>query len=121
MPIFVDVIGDGKVYLGTTEHSPNSPWYKDARYRCINATDGTEIWTLTGWGTGMYVGQYDILADGYFLYLNCYDMQVYSVGKGPSETTVTASPKVSALGSSIYCAVFRAFVPWRVRRVLSCS
>ena len=101
MPIFVDVIGDGKVYLGTTEHSPNSPWYKDARYRCINATDGTEIWTLTGWGTGMYVGQYDILADGYFLYLNCYDMQVYSVGKGPSETTVTASPKVSAFGSSV--------------------
>ena len=84
MPIFVDVIADGKVFLGTTEHSPNSPWYKDSRYRAINATDGTEIWTLTGWGTGMYVGQYDIAADGYFLYLNCYDMQVYSVGKGPS-------------------------------------
>ncbi len=101
MPIFVDVIADGKVILGTTEHSPNSPWYKDSRYRAINATDGTELWTLTGWGTGMYVGQYDITADGYFLYLNCYDMQIYSVGKGPSELSVTASPKVSALGSSV--------------------
>ena len=49
----------------------------------------------------MYVGQYDIVADGYFLYLNCYDMQVYSVGKGPSAMTVTASPKVSTLGSSV--------------------
>ncbi len=101
MPIFVDVIADGKVYLGTTEHSPGSPWYKDARYRCINATDGTEIWTLTGWGTGMYVGQYDIVADGQFIYLNCYDMQIYSIGKGPSQTSVTASPKVSTAGNSV--------------------
>jgi outer membrane protein assembly factor BamB len=100
-PIFVDVIADGKIYLGTTEHSPNSPWYKGSEYRCVNATDGTEIWTLMGWGTGMYVGQYDIVADGYFLYLNCYDMKVYSVGKGPSAMTVTASPKVSSYGSSV--------------------
>ncbi len=101
MPIFVDVIADGKVYLGTTEHSPNSPFYKDAQYRCINATDGTEIWTLTGWGTGMYVGANDMVADGFFVYLNCYDMQIYSVGKGPSQTTVTASPKVSTAGNSV--------------------
>jgi PQQ-like domain len=101
MPMFVDVIADGKVYLGTTEHSPNSPFYKDVRYRCVNATDGTEIWTLTGWGTGMYVGANDIVADGYFVYLNCYDMQVYSVGKGPSQMTVTAPDVSVALGSSI--------------------
>ena len=101
MPIFVDVIADGKVYLGTTEHSPGSPWYKDSEYRCINATNGAELWKLKGWGTGMYVGQYDIIADGYFIYLNCYDMKVYSVGKGPSELTVAASPKVSTSGSSV--------------------
>ncbi len=100
-PIFVDVIADGKVYLGTTEHSPDSPYYKDAQYRCVNATTGEEIWTMTGWGTGMYVGQYDVVADGYFVYLNCYDMQVYCVGKGPSTTTVTASPKVSVNGDSV--------------------
>jgi hypothetical protein len=100
-PIFVDVVADGKVYLGTTEHSPDSPWYKDAQYRCINATTGEEIWTLTGWGTGMYVGTSDMVADGYFTYLNCYDMQVYSVGKGPSSISVNAGPKVSTLGSNI--------------------
>jgi hypothetical protein len=101
MPIFVDVIADGKVYLGTTEHSPGSPWYKDARYRCVNATTGEEIWTLTGWGTGMYVGQYDIVADGYFLYLNCYDMKVYSVGKGPSALTVSSPDVGVELGKSL--------------------
>jgi outer membrane protein assembly factor BamB len=101
MPIFVDVIADGKVYIGTTEHSPNSPWYKGSEYRCINATDGTEIWTILGWGTGMYVGQYDIVADGYFIFLNCYDMKVYSVGKGPSAMTVEAPKAAVTLGSSL--------------------
>jgi hypothetical protein len=100
-PIFVDVIADGKVYIGTTEHSPGSPFYKDARYRCVNATTGEEIWTMMGWGTGMYVGRYDIVADGFFVYLNCYDMQIYCVGKGPSATTVTASPKVSVHSDSV--------------------
>jgi outer membrane protein assembly factor BamB len=89
-PVFIDVIADGKVYVGTTEHSPDQPLYKDAEFRCLNATTGEEIWTLTGMGTGMYVGQYDIVADGYFAYLNIYDMQVYSVGKGASKLTVDA-------------------------------
>jgi len=99
-PTFVDVIADGKVYLSTTEHSPNTPLYKDALFRCINATDGTEIWTMMGYATNMYGGT-DVVADGYFAFLNCYDMQIYSVGKGPSATTATASPKVSVYGSSV--------------------
>jgi len=41
------------------------------------------------------------IADGYMVYLNLYDMQIYTVGKGPSATTVTASPKVSVQGSSV--------------------
>jgi hypothetical protein len=99
-PYFIDVIADGKIYLACTEHSPGSPWYKGTRYRCINATDGTEIWTLMGWGTGMDA-TYDVVADGYFAFLNCYDMQVYSVGKGPSAMTVEA-PKISVeLGKSL--------------------
>jgi hypothetical protein len=100
-PIFVDVIADGKVYLGTTEHSPGAPWYKEAKYRCINATDGTEIWTMIGWGTGMYVGQYDIVADDSFVYLNCYDMQVYTLGKGPTATTVESPKAAITQGSSL--------------------
>jgi hypothetical protein len=100
-PIFTDVIADGKVYLGTTEHSPGSPFYKDAQYRCVDAYTGEELWTMMGWGTGMYVGQSDIVADGFFVFLNCYDMKIYCVGKGPSSTVVTASPKVSVHGSKV--------------------
>jgi hypothetical protein len=99
-PTFVDVIADGKVYLATTEHSPNSPYYKDTRYRCVNATDGTEIWTLMGFGTGMDAAA-DVLADGFFVFLNCYDMKVYSVGKGPSAMTVDAPMSSFDLGRSV--------------------
>jgi hypothetical protein len=100
-PIFIDVIADGKVYLATTEHSPSSPYYKDSQFRCIDAYNGTELWSIMGWGTGMDATGYDRVADGYFAYLNCYDMQIYSVGKGPSALTVTAPLADIALGSGL--------------------
>ncbi len=99
-PYDLDVIADGKLFLGCTEHSPNSPFYKDARYRVINATDGTEVWSLMGWGTGMDA-TYDRVAEGFFVFLNTYDMQVYSVGKGPSAMTVNAPDTAVTLGSSV--------------------
>ena len=96
-PLGIGAIADGKVYLFTTEHSANSPHIKGVQFRCIDATTGTEIWTIDGYGSsgGMAI------ADGYMVYLNLYDMQLYTVGKGPSATTVTASPKVSVQGSSV--------------------
>ena len=93
-------IADGKVFLDTTEHSPDSPYYKGAEVRAINATDGTEIWTLDGWGTGMDANYY-IAADGYFTYLNSYDMKVYVVGKGPSETSVNIQNNVLSEGNKV--------------------
>jgi hypothetical protein len=99
-PLFMPAIADGKVFLDTTEHSPDSPYYKGAEVRAINATDGTEIWTLDGWGTGMDAN-YDIAADGYFTYLNSYDMKVYVIGKGPSETSVNIENNVLSQGNSV--------------------
>ncbi len=88
-PTFLTTIADGKVYMSTSEHSPNSPLYKDAQYRCVNATDGTEIWTILGYGNQMYGGQMPI-ADGYLTTLNSYDARIYCFGKGPSQLSVTA-------------------------------
>jgi hypothetical protein len=42
-----------------------------------------------------------VLADGYVVGLNYYDNQIYCFGKGPSSTTVTASPKIVADGDSV--------------------
>jgi hypothetical protein len=100
-PVFIDVIADGKVYIGTTEHSPNQPLYKGAIYACMNATTGKEIWALTGMGSGMYVGQNDLVADGYFVYLNIYDMQIYSLGKSASQLTVDAPSAAITQGQSL--------------------
>ncbi len=100
-PVFIDVIADGKVYVGTTEHSPDQPLYKGAIYACMNATTGEEIWKLTGMGTGMYVGQYDIVADGYFTFLNIYDMQIYTIGKSASKLTVDAPAAAITQGQSL--------------------
>ena len=99
-PIFVSVIADGKVYLDTTEHSPNSPLYKGAEYRCINATDGTELWTILDYGNQMYGGQAAV-ADGYLTTLNSYDSQIYCFGKGPSAMTIDAPTTAIQLGQSL--------------------
>ena len=42
-PVFIDVIADGKVYIGTTEHSPDQPLYKNGMY-AHERTTGEEIW-----------------------------------------------------------------------------
>jgi outer membrane protein assembly factor BamB len=100
-PTFVNVIADGKVYVATTEHSPDQPLYKGAQYRCLNATTGEELWTLTGMGSGMYIGQTDVIADGYFTYLNIYDMQIYTLGKGATKLTVEAPTAAITQGQSL--------------------
>jgi outer membrane protein assembly factor BamB len=99
-PIAIGAVADGKIYLHTSEHSPNSPLYKNALIRCINATDGTEIWTVMGWG-GVAGSSPMAVADGFLVYLNTYDMQIYCVGKGPSATTVEAPMTAITAGGSV--------------------
>ncbi len=84
-PTFPAAFADGKFYLYSTEHSPNSPLYKGERVRCIDAASGKEIWTLMSWSSSAFA-----IADGYAIYLNLYDNQIYCIGKGPSATTVEA-------------------------------
>ena len=99
-PMTVSAIADGKIFLRTTEHSPNSPLFKGAMMRAINATDGTEVWTISDWGNIMYGGVTPI-ADGILTALNTYDSQIYAYGKGPSALSVEA-PKASVeLGRSL--------------------
>jgi len=102
-PIFVGVVADGKVYAFNNEHSPNYPLYKGEKVRCINATTGEEIWSLLGWSgqQGGVGGSTMVEAEGFLAYYNYYDNQIYCIGKGPSTTTVTASPKVSVNGDYV--------------------
>ena len=99
-PTYINAIGNGIIYLVSTEHTIETPIYKGALARAINATDGTEIWTLSDY-TGEFIAMSYAIADGYATFFNGYDNQIYVVGKGPSATTVTASPKVSVDGDTV--------------------
>lgn len=94
-PLNVGAISDGKVYLYSTEHSPTTPLWRGSFLRCVNATDGTEIFKIQDFVQGF------ALADGCIVAGNWYDQQIYVYGKGPSATSVTASPEVSVHGSSV--------------------
>jgi hypothetical protein len=96
-PTFISLIADDKVYTFTSEHSTGQPIYKGSKWRCLNATTGEEIWTISGYSER----NMGVIADGYFVNFNEYDGQVYCIGKGPSATTVTATPKVSMNGDSV--------------------
>ena len=94
-PLSLGCIADGKIYLYSTEHSPSTPLRRDAQLWCVNVSDGKLLWKIQHWG------QSPVIADGYLVDLNLFDNQIYCYGKGPSATTVTASPKVSVHGNSV--------------------
>ena len=101
-PINIGTIADGKIYTFGSEHSPNEPMYKDIYVRCIDANNGSEIWKIMSYANpGSFMAPGFAIADGYMAYLNLYDHQMYVMGKGASQTTVTASPKVSTYGNSV--------------------
>ena len=99
-PYTIYAIADGKVYLISGEHSQNTPLYKNSKLLCINATTGQEIWKIFG-NAGYRTRSGAAVADGFFVYHNLYDQQIYCFGKGPSSTTISASPKVLPYGTSV--------------------
>ena len=101
-PIQPEVLADGKIYLTSTEHSPNAPLYKNSRLICLNITNGDELWSILNYG-GTYggFGPQAAVADGYLVTLNHYDYQIYCYGKGPSSMTVTAPDAGIEVGKSI--------------------
>jgi len=88
-PTFVNAIGSGLVYLVTTEHTPESPLFHGGVASAINATTGKLVWTISDY-TGEFQTFSYAAADGYNTWFNGYDAQIYVVGRGPSQTTVTA-------------------------------
>jgi len=96
-PTSIEAVGNGVVYTSVIEHTVNTPIYKGARTRAVNGTDGTEIYTLSDYGSSWT----QAIADGFTTFMNGYDDQIYCVGRGPSATTVSAGPKVSVHGDTV--------------------
>jgi hypothetical protein len=92
-PMHIGAVADGKIYLG----SAGSDLLYGAMVRCLDVEDGSEVWTMPGWGG---VNSFAV-SDGYMVYLNYYDLNIYVVGKGPSAVSVAGSPKVSVFGDTV--------------------
>ena len=102
-PTMIQAIANGVVYTATDEHTTPNPMYKGATARALNATTGEEIWTLSEFPSewGFSTPNQWATADGFSVFMNGLDNNIYSIGRGPSATTVTAGPKASVFGNSV--------------------
>jgi hypothetical protein len=98
-PLVISCIVDGKIYLGQTFWGTNPEW-RDY-IRCVNASNGAELWKILCCDRTSGVAGQLYAADGYIVGLNYFDNQIYCFGKGPSATTVSAPQTVQSLGSSV--------------------
>ncbi len=99
--IGITFITDGKLYVGTGEHSPNQPLPRGAPFLCLNATTGDLIWRANGLFRQTGWGGLAIIGDSIMATMDTYDMQLYAVGKGPTTMTVDAPLNGIPLGSSV--------------------
>jgi hypothetical protein len=95
--LFHGVTADGKIYIGTHEHSADTPLLKGAKVRAFDVETGEYVWSMLGWAHPGTIA----VADGVLTYWNNYDHQVYAIGKGPSSTTVSITNDVVEAGKSV--------------------
>ncbi len=99
-PYFTLMLGpvaDGKIYVGTHEHSADTPLFKGNKVRALDIDTGEEIWSMYGWAHPYTFA----IADGTMIYWNNYDHQVYAIAKGPTALKVEAPTFATKLGDSI--------------------
>jgi hypothetical protein len=102
-PIQGAAAADGMIFAFAGEHSPGTPLYQGYKAYAVDAFTGEEVWTLPTWsasGLGTSLAPVAI-ADGYLVFLNGYDGQIYTVGKGPSALTVDAPKAAIEFGKSL--------------------
>jgi hypothetical protein len=91
---------DGKLYLYSSEHTPDAPFYRGQPVVCIDVFTGKEVWSVGGLNgdNNMRRAQLDMaVADGY-LTVGARDGYMYTFGRGESATTISASQAPLALG-----------------------
>ena len=93
-PTPITFIVDGKIYLFTQEHSANTPIARGAPAACIDAETGEEIWRIDGLRLGTRWGGQPIIGDSIIAGFSSYDNKVVAIGKGPTQTILSA-PDVS--------------------------
>jgi hypothetical protein len=98
---WIMLISNGKVYVGTLEHSAEQPLPRGGPFVCLNATTGAEIFRVNGMFRETRWGNNGIIGDSIIATMDTYDQRVYAIGKGPSATTVTAPGIGVVAGNSV--------------------
>ncbi len=88
-------VADGKVYVCNDEHSPDAVMWRGGRLYCIDAYTGEGLWNISSWL------RHAVISDGILTSNNVLDMKIYTIGKGPSATTVSAPQSAVTVGSPI--------------------
>ena len=96
-PVF---FADGKMYLGQSEHSPVNPLPRGGPFVCIDVETGEEVWSIEGFRQNDWGGR-AIIADSIIATMDSYDNRIYSIGKGPSATTVSAPETAQPFGTPV--------------------
>jgi len=92
---WIALIADGKIYLGTLEHSANNPLPRGGPFTAVNATNGEEIFRINGLMRLTRWGGNPVIGDSIIAGMDTYDLQIYAMGKGPTKVTATASPTIA--------------------------
>ena len=100
-PMRINFITDGKLYLSHDEHSPIDPKPRGAPFICLDAETGDEIWKISGIFRTTEWGGSAIIGDSIMALYDSYDQRIYAVGKGPSQTTVTAPDAGIPFGTTV--------------------
>jgi hypothetical protein len=98
---WITLIADGKIYLGTCEHSAENPLPRGAPQICVNASNGAELWRVDGMFRNTRWGGNGVIGDSIIATMDTYDQRVYAIGKGQSKATVSVGPKVTTEGGSV--------------------
>lgn len=77
-------IADGKVFATNDDHTPDAVQWRGSNLYALDAYTGKQLWNISGWMRS------PAISDGILTAINSYDNQIYTLGKGPTKTTVTA-------------------------------
>jgi hypothetical protein len=94
------IFADGKIIVGTNEHSPSMPLWRGEKLHGVDAETGKGVWNISGQFSG---GRNSLgaIADGYLVTANGYDNRIYCFGISPSATTVSVPDASIPLGTNV--------------------
>jgi outer membrane protein assembly factor BamB len=94
-PTYGFTVADHKIYITNDEHSPDAVPWRGGKLTVLNTETGKLVWAIDG------RLRHTTIADGIATAFNLYDNQIYTFGKGPSKTTVSAPSTGVVTGRSI--------------------